>query len=129
MRVLDGSTLVFPCYDGNGMYLSMGNVAANRQVGMLFIDLCSPKRLRVNGTARIETAEFVDPLSPKRSSSWSSSIREVFPNCPRYIHKYALVERSKFVPHTGTVTPIPGWKQMDWARDVLPHGDPARSEA
>ena len=66
---------------------------------------------------------------PKRSSSSSSSIREVFPNCPRYIHKYALVERSKFVPHEGTVTPIPGWKQMDWARDVLPHNDPARSEA
>jgi hypothetical protein len=57
------------------------------------------------------------------------SIREVFPNCPRYIHQYALVERSKFVPHAGTATPVPRWKQMDWARDVLPHDDPARSEA
>ena len=47
VRVLDSQTLAFPCYDGNGMYLSMGNVAANGRVGMLFIDLTSPKRLRV----------------------------------------------------------------------------------
>ena len=128
VRVLDPSTLVFPCYDGNGMFLSMGNVATSRQVGMLFIDLCSPKRLRVNGTARLEAAEYVDPAFPEAQFVVVVSIREVFPNCPRYIHKHSLVERSKFVPHTGTETPIPGWKQMDWARDVLPHGDPARSE-
>jgi hypothetical protein len=129
VRVLDPHTLAFPCYDGNGMYLSMGNVAANRHLGMLFIELTSPKRLRVNGTARIEPPDFVDPAFPEAQFVVVVSIREVFPNCPRYIHKYALVERSKFVPHEGTVTPIPTWKQMDWACDVLPHGDPARSES
>ena len=30
VRVLDARTLAFPCYDGNGMFLSMGNVAATR---------------------------------------------------------------------------------------------------
>ena len=129
VRVLDARTLAFPCYDGNGMYLSMGNVAASRNVGMLFIDLTSPKRLRVNGTARIEPPDFVDPVFSEAQFVVVVSIREVFPNCPRYIHKYALVERSKFVPHDGMATPIPSWKQMDWARDVLPHGDPARSES
>ncbi len=129
VRVLDPRTLVFPCYDGNGMYLSMGNVAASRHVGMLFIDLTSPKRLRVNGTARIEPPDFVDPAFAEAQFVVVVDIREVFPNCPRYIHKYALVERSKFVPHEGAVTPVPGWKQMDWARDVLPHDDPARSES
>ena len=129
VRVLDPSTLAFPCYDGNGMYLSMGNVAASRQVGMLFIDLTSPKRLRVNGTARIEPPDFVKPAFVEAQLVVVVSVREVFPNCPRYIHKYALVERSKFVPHEGATTPVPGWKQMDWARDVLPHDDPARSES
>jgi predicted pyridoxine 5'-phosphate oxidase superfamily flavin-nucleotide-binding protein len=129
VRVLDARTLAFPCYDGNGMYLSMGNVAASHNVGMLFIDLCSPKRLRVNGTARIEPAGFIDPVFAEAQFVVIVNIREVFPNCPRYIHKYALVERSKFVPHEGTATPVPGWKQMDWARDVLPAGDPARSES
>jgi predicted pyridoxine 5'-phosphate oxidase superfamily flavin-nucleotide-binding protein len=125
VRVLDPRTVAFPCYDGNGMYLSMGNVAASGQVGMLFIDLCSPKRLRVNGTARIESAAIVAPPFPEAQFVVVVDIREIFPNCPRYIHKHALVERSKFVPREGTATPVPGWKQMDWARDVLPHDDPA----
>jgi uncharacterized protein len=125
VRALDPKTLVFPNYDGNGMYLSMGNIAANRNVGMLFIDLASPKRLRVNGEARLEPAEFVAPAYPEAQFVVVVTIREVFPNCPRYIHKFALVERSKFVPRADRETPVPGWKQTDWARDVLPQGDPA----
>src|SRR5580704_5676293 len=31
VRVLDERTIAFPNYDGNGMYLSMGNVATNRK--------------------------------------------------------------------------------------------------
>ena len=127
VRVLDPSTLAFPCYDGNGMYLSMGNVAGTGHVGMLFIDLCSPKRLRVNGTARIEPPEFVTPRFAQAQFVVIVAIREVFPNCPRYIHKYALVERSSFVPREDTAAPIPKWKQMDWARDALAHNDPART--
>jgi uncharacterized protein len=129
VRVLDSRTLVFPNYDGNGMFLSMGNVDANRGVGMLFIDLCSPKRLRVNGTARIEPREFVEPAYPEAQFVVVVSVREVFPNCPRYIHKFALVERSPFVPHADVETPVPGWKQMNWARDVLPKGDPAGAKS
>jgi hypothetical protein len=53
---------------------------------------------------------------------------QIYPNCPRYIHKYQLVERSHFVPRAAQQTPIPGWKQTDWARDVLPAGDPARGQ-
>jgi len=125
VRALDARTLAFPCYDGNGMYLSMGNVAQSGNVGMLFIDLCSPKRLRVNGAARIEPPDFVMPRFPEAQFVVVVAIREVFPNCPRYIHKYTLVERSKFVPREGTATPLAGWKQMEWAHDVLPHNDPA----
>ena len=125
VRALDARTLAFPNYDGNGMFLSMGNVTSTGHVGMLFIDLCSPKRLRVNGTARIEPPEFVGPRFPGAQFVVVVAIREVFPNCPRYIHQHALVERSKFVPHEGVTPPIPAWKQMDWACDVLPHNDPA----
>ncbi len=54
MRVLDERTLAFPNYDGNGMYLSMGNLAVNPHVGMLFIDFVSPRptRMRLNGSPR-----------------------------------------------------------------------------
>ena len=57
------------------------------------------------------------------------AVREVFPNCPRYIHKRSLVERSRFVPATGLCTPVPAWKRSDWAADVVPDGDPARDPA
>ena len=59
VRVVDERTLAFPSYDGNGMYLSMGNLLRNPQVGLLFIDFTSPKRLRVNGIASIDED---DPL-------------------------------------------------------------------
>jgi predicted pyridoxine 5'-phosphate oxidase superfamily flavin-nucleotide-binding protein len=125
VRVLDSRTLMFPNYDGNGMYLSMGNVAGNGHVGMLFVDLCSPKRLRVNGSARIEPPGFAVPGYAEAQFVVVVSIREVFPNCPRYVHKFARVERSQFVPQSGCDTPVPSWKKSDWARDVLPQGDPA----
>ena len=59
VRVLDDHTLAFPNYDGNGMYLSMGNLIANPAVGMLFIDLERGHRMRLEGDASID---LDDPL-------------------------------------------------------------------
>ena len=38
VRVIDERTIAFPVYDGNGMFLSLGNLRLNAHVGMLFID-------------------------------------------------------------------------------------------
>src|ERR1039457_6310857 len=65
VRVVDESTLMFPNYDGNGMYISMGNTAENAHVGLLFIDFESQKRLRVNGVAQIAPAAAADPPYPE----------------------------------------------------------------
>ncbi len=127
VRVLDEHTLVFPNYDGNGMYLSMGNVAETSQVGLLFIDFENQKRLRVNGRASIAPAGTIEPGYLEAQFVVRVAVRQVFPNCPRYIHKLQRVERSKFVPRADVFTPVPGWKRMDWACDVLPAGDPART--
>ena len=121
IRVLDPQTLVFPNYDGNGMYLSMGNTLANPEVGLLFIDFEKQKRMRLNGTARIEPASSVEPAYPEAQFVVKVNVRQVFPNCPRYIHKMQLVERSQFVPHAAVTTPVPGWKNAEWAADVLPN--------
>lgn len=126
VRILDPQTLVFPNYDGNGMYLSMGNTMENEHVGLLFIDFENQKRLRVNGIARIVPAASVQPSYPEAQFLVMITVRQVFPNCPRYIHKMRLVERSMFVPRAGTTTPVPGWKRMVWACDVLATEDPAR---
>ena len=125
VRVLDEHTLIFPNYDGNGMYLSMGNASENPHVGLLFIDFEKPQRLRVNGTAHIAPAGSLDPPYREAQFVVRVAVQQVFPNCPRYIHKMQLVERSKFVPRATAVTPVPGWKKMDWARDALPKRDPA----
>jgi hypothetical protein len=51
----------------------------------------------------------------------------VFPNCPRYIHRMELVERSRFVPRPAEEAPVPSWKRADWVPpDALPVADPAR---
>ena len=125
VRVLDPQTLVFPNYDGNGMYLSMGNALENPEVGMLFIDFENRKRMRLNGTARIEPTNSIGLSYPEAQFLVKVAVRQVFPNCPRYIHKMQLVERSSFVPDAAVATPVPAWKRMEWACDVLPAGDPA----
>jgi predicted pyridoxine 5'-phosphate oxidase superfamily flavin-nucleotide-binding protein len=126
VRALDARTLVFPVFDGNGMYLSLGNASENPAVGLLFIDFENQKRLRVNGAASFAAADSVDPPYPEAQFVVRVALRQVFPNCPRYIHKMQRVESSKFVPRAGQRTPVPGWKRMDWAFDALPAKDPAR---
>src|SRR5450830_1884270 len=60
VRVTGPSELAFPDYDGNGMFKSLGNLALNPHVGLLFIAMHgSPKRLRIKGNARIDRD---DPL-------------------------------------------------------------------
>jgi uncharacterized protein len=127
VRVLDERTLAFPNYDGNGMYLSMGNVAATGHVGLLFIDFTAerPSRLRVNGIAEIDESTALTASWPGAQFVVRVAVTQVFPNCPRYIHRMAAVERSPFVPRAGCDAPVPDWKRAEWARDVLPAGDPA----
>lgn len=128
VRVLDERTVAFPNYDGNGMYLSMGNLLENANVGMLFIDFVSarPSRLRLNGVASIDERDELIERYPGAQFVVRVRATQVFPNCPRYIHRMALVERSRFVPHADREALIPDWKRSDWACDVLPAGDPAR---
>jgi predicted pyridoxine 5'-phosphate oxidase superfamily flavin-nucleotide-binding protein len=126
VRVLDPRTVAFPNYDGNGMYLSAGNMLVNPNVGLLFIDFENGNRMRLDGEA---TVDLDDPLASEYHEAQfvvRVRARAVFPNCPRYIHRYQLVRRSSFVPHVDHPTPVPGWKRSDWAIDALPLNDPAR---
>ena len=125
VRVIDEHTVAFPNYDGNGMYLSMGNALVNPHVGLLFIDFVSerPARLRLNGEASIDPRDELMASYPEAQFIVRVHATQVFPNCPRYIHRMALVERSRFVPQAGVETPVPDWKRADWARDALPARD------
>jgi len=126
VRVIDRDALAFPSYDGNGMFRSLGNVLVNPAVALLFVDFDAPRRLRVNGTARIQPD---DPLlAGFAGAQLVVRVRagRIFPNCPRYVHRTALVEASRDVPRAGYTPPVPAWKRFEAFRDVLPPGDPAR---
>ena len=101
VRVIDDRTIAFPYYDGNGMYLSMGNISANGQVGLLFIDFEHQRRIRFNGEATIDAGDPLMAAFPGAEFIVRVRAREVFANCPRYIHEMKLVRRSNFTPELG----------------------------
>ncbi len=125
VRVLDERTIAFPLYDGNGMYLTAGNALVNPNVGLLFVDFEQRRRLRLNGVASVSGDDPLLADYPEAQLVVRVEATEVFPNCPRYIHEYRLVRRSRFVPRDECKTPVPAWKTRDWSHDVLPAGDPA----
>ena len=126
VRVLDPRTVAFPNYDGNGMYLSTGNMLVNPNVGMLFIDFEQGHRMRLEGEAAISLDDPLADEYPEAQFVVRVRARAVYPNCPRYIHRYQLVRRSRFVPRDDSPTPVPEWKRSTWAFDALPPNDPAR---
>jgi len=127
VRVLDERTIAFPSYDGNGLYLSLGNALVNPHVGLLFIDFERRRRMRLNGIASVDMDDPLLAEYPEAQLVVRVRTTQVFPNCPRYIHRYQLVERSRFVPKQNCRTPAPEWKTKEWSRDVLSADDPATS--
>jgi uncharacterized protein len=128
VRVLDQTTLAFPCYDGNGMFYSMGNLIGNDKIGMLFVNFAQPHRLRVQGVASIHDddpllADYFEALMIVRVS-----VTEIFRNCPRYVHRYKKVDRSEYIPRTESKTPLAGWKRVDAVQSELAAKDKGRAE-
>ena len=128
VRVRD-DTLTFPCYDGNGMFRSMGNILVNPHIGMLFIDLETGSRLRVNGTATVHLDDELTASYPGAIGAVSVRADAVFANCRRYVHEYTRVSTSPFVPTDGAEPPVPDWKRDPWFDGTLPAHDPAHDPA
>jgi len=128
VHVLDERTIAFPNYDGNGMFLSAGNALENPNVGVLFIDFEERKRLRLNGIAEHLPEHPLLAEWPEAQFLWRIRTTEVFPNCPRYIHRYRLEEHSRFVPKAECRTPVPAWKRRAWSNDALAADDPAYAD-
>lgn len=126
VQVLDSTTLVWPEYNGNGMFLALGNIVDNPRVHLLFVDFDRQTRFRVAGSAELV---FEGPLVDRFVGAKLAvlvHVRKAFPNCKRYIPKMNLVEPARHVPRAGEVTPVADWKRAEWACDALPADDPAR---
>lgn len=123
VRVLDEHTLAIPDYDGNGMYRTWGNALVNPHVGLLFLDFEQPKRIRVNGTAQISKDDPLIADCPGAVFMVRVTATQIFPNCPRYLHKMQMVEHSVYAPRPGYLPPVPAWKTFESFRDALPVRD------
>ncbi|HZV61727.1 MAG TPA: pyridoxamine 5'-phosphate oxidase family protein [Methylophilaceae bacterium] len=119
VRILDAQTLVFPSYDGNGMYMSMGNVAENHEVGMLFISFEKPHRIRVQGKANVSRTDPLMVEFPGAELLVRVTLSEMWQNCPRYIHRHQKLATSRYIPKADCEVPLAGWKQVDIVQDVL----------
>ncbi|MTH77984.1 pyridoxamine 5'-phosphate oxidase family protein [Paracoccus aestuariivivens] len=126
VRVIGADELVFPDYDGNGMFRSLGNILVNAAIGMLFIAMGGkPARLRVNGSARVSPddpliGDFIGAQLLIRVHAHA-----IFPNCPRYIPGDGGA--SIYCPRPGVAPVEPAWKGFDSFKDVVPPRVPTRS--
>ena len=82
VHILGPMELCYPSYDGNGMYLSTGNIIENPAVQLLFIDFVNPNRIRVSGRAALSD----DPQVLAHWPGVELAVRrvvvdDVFPNC------------------------------------------------
>jgi predicted pyridoxine 5'-phosphate oxidase superfamily flavin-nucleotide-binding protein len=104
--VVDERTLAYPEYRGNGVMASLGNMAENAHVGLLFIDFVQDViGLHVNGTARVRPdAEMRgsypwlehDGIPGRRPEMWVVvTVEEAYIHCSKHIPRLAKVPRGR----------------------------------
>ena len=129
VRVTHSRNLVFPNYDGNGMFMSMGNIEAQRKVGLLFIDFETPHRLRLRGAAHLRRSGPMLSSFPGATMAVEVEIERVWQNCPRYVHKMRPLEQSPYVPGPDGSVKFALWKRIDVIQDVLSDADRAEAQS
>jgi predicted pyridoxine 5'-phosphate oxidase superfamily flavin-nucleotide-binding protein len=121
VKVIDGQRIVFPSYDGNGMFRSVGNIMDTGKVAMLFISFDNPARTRIHGTAQVHLEkEWLDRF-PSADAVVEVRIGRAFPNCPRYIHNMATGQLAPSTPREGHTVEEAEWKTWPEWNEVLPN--------
>jgi uncharacterized protein len=129
VRVVGPSELSFPSYNGNGMFLSLGNISAHPQVGLLFVNFEHPHRLRVQGAARVVHDDPLLATYPGAKLVVRVQVDQIFVNCGRYIHKVQGRTLSPHVPDASGHQPFPNWKRLDLFTGSLSERDAKNVEA
>jgi hypothetical protein len=119
VRVVGPAELAYPDYDGNGMFASLGNVAVNPKVGLLFIDFERPRRLIVHAEASFSRDDPLMPLTVGAQMIVRLKAGAIYPNCPRYIPKMQFVEPSLYAPRSGEPPVEPAWKSFPEFADAV----------
>lgn len=129
VTVIGPNELAFPGYDGNGMFLSMGNIAGQGRIGMLFIDFETPHRLRLQGTARVVRDDPLRDAFKEAQYVVRVDVEKAWVNCPRYIHPHKKLGQSRYVPEPAKETPLAVWKRLDMVQPVIADEDRERAES
>ena len=126
VRVTAPDRLIFPDYDGNRMYKSLGNILENPNVGLLFLRFGAEEgqgalylRLRVNGKASLHDEHEALASYPGALRIVEVAVEHIFPNCPRYIPQMELVQPSRHLPEAGQPQPTPAWKELPPIAELL----------
>lgn len=80
VKVPDPSTIVFDTQQlvSNPADIFYSNIVHDNQIGSLFIELTSRKRLRINGSVRIDDSKI------------EFTVEHAYPNCPKYIQRRVI---------------------------------------
>lgn len=120
VRMDGGHTLLFPDYDGNGMFRTLGNIRATSRVALLFVEFSGEKRkLRIHGRAQTILDDAVVRGLPGAQAAVKVMVTDIFPNCPRYLPTLQQVERSEFVEALGSQPLEPFWKSKPDLKDYV----------
>ncbi|MFI0775580.1 pyridoxamine 5'-phosphate oxidase family protein [Streptomyces sp. NPDC021212] len=131
LTVLDGRTLAYPEYRGNGVLASLGNIEENPHVGIMMIDFFRDRiGLHVNGRARVvEDDEMrarhpglrVDPVPGRRAVVWVEvAVEEAYIHCAKHIpHLQKVPAGRRARPADGAATDRPREPQQGraWGTD------------
>jgi hypothetical protein len=94
VRVLDDRTIGFADYRGNRQYVSVGNLAGDDRVAMIFMDYPRQRRLKILGRARlVDVADDPALLARLAATDYDARVEramvitiEAFDwNCPQHI--------------------------------------------
>ena len=128
VRVIAPDRIIWPDYDGNLMFRTLGNIVANPSVSLLFVNFDNPSKvnspgqmgkLRLNGRAKVQ--EDLDKNTFEGAKNVVLvEIDFVIPNCPRYLPDMKVVKQSNYIPQKGKEVPTPEWKTRDYIKPLLP---------
>jgi len=126
VRITGPRQLIFPDYDGNRMYKSLGNIEENPNVGLLFMKFGAEEgqgalflRVRVNGRATVHDTHDALSTFPGAKRIVEVEADHIYPNCPRYVPQMEMVTPSRHIPQEGQDQPTPEWKKIPPIAEIL----------
>ena len=126
VKVTGPNTLVFPDYDGNRMYKSLGNIVENPNVGLLFLKFGAEEgqgalflRIRVNGKAVLHDEHPMLAQYPGAERIVEVTAEHIYANCPRYVPEMKEVAPSRHIPEVDRDQPTPEWKKIPPIAEIL----------